>query len=80
LGDLSCLHRDLIVYDLIYNPPETRLLKGAKERGAQAMNGLDMLIYQALEALRLWVGKRPFPVGLVRRVRAHLTRELMQNM
>ena len=41
------LHKDIFVYDLIYNPPETKLLSLAKERGAKYSNGLGMLIYQA---------------------------------
>jgi shikimate dehydrogenase len=41
------LHKDIFVYDLIYNPAETKLLALAKERGAKCSNGLGMLIYQA---------------------------------
>lgn len=73
LGDLSCLHRDLIVYDLIYNPPETKLLEGAKGRAAQAINGLDMLIYQALGSLNVWLRwELAFSERLIEKVRAGL--------
>ena len=41
------LHKDLFVYDLIYNPPETKLLTLAKKMGARTSNGSGMLIYQA---------------------------------
>lgn len=45
----------LLVYDLIYNPPQTRLLMEAERRGARTLNGLDMLIYQAIESLKIWL-------------------------
>ena len=43
-----------IAFDLIYNPAETQFLKKAKENGAQIKNGLDMLIYQAEKAWKIW--------------------------
>jgi len=46
-----------IAYDLIYNPKVTKFLKLAKNKGAVVENGLWMLIYQALESLKLWIGK-----------------------
>jgi shikimate dehydrogenase len=46
-----------IVFDVVYNPPETPLLKSAKERGLSTASGLGMLVYQAAESFRLWTGK-----------------------
>lgn len=46
--------RDMLVYDLIYNPEETRLLKWAKAQGAKASNGLGMLYYQGVLAFQHW--------------------------
>ena len=43
-----------IAFDLIYNPTETQFLKKAKENGAQIKNGLDMLIFQAEKAWKIW--------------------------
>jgi shikimate dehydrogenase len=43
-----------IAFDLIYNPAETEFLKKAKEKGAQIKNGLDMLIFQAEKAWKIW--------------------------
>lgn len=43
-----------IAFDLIYNPAETQFLKKAKENGAQIKNGLDMLIFQAEKAWKIW--------------------------
>ncbi|MBZ4665929.1 shikimate dehydrogenase [Mahella sp.] len=45
-----------VVYDLIYNPGLTLLLKKAQAHGCMAVNGLDMLIWQAIEAIRIWFG------------------------
>lgn len=48
-----------IVYDLIYNPAKTLLLEEAEEKGAIIINGLDMLIEQAMEQLKIWVEACP---------------------
>lgn len=42
--------------DLVYNPLETELLKLAVKAGARPIGGLDMLVYQAAESLRFWMG------------------------
>jgi 3-dehydroquinate dehydratase / shikimate dehydrogenase len=46
-----------LVYDLIYNPLETQLLKDAKAAGAQTLGGMAMLLGQAAEQFRLWTGE-----------------------
>lgn len=48
-----------LVYDLIYNPLETKLLKEAREAGAATLNGLDMFLRQAAMQFELWIGKKP---------------------
>jgi len=45
---------DQMVYDLIYNPYPTRFLEMASSQGARTIGGLDMLILQGLESLKLW--------------------------
>jgi shikimate dehydrogenase len=50
------LHPGLMVYDLVYNPGETRLLKLARSKGARAVNGLRMLFYQGVLAFQHWAG------------------------
>lgn len=45
------------IFDLIYNPEETLLLKMAKTKGAKTINGFDMLCYQAEETWRIWNAK-----------------------
>ncbi|MDD5291798.1 MAG: shikimate dehydrogenase [Candidatus Omnitrophica bacterium] len=51
------LHKDLFVYDLIYNPPQTKLLKLAKKANAVTANGLGMLLYQGMLSFKIWTGK-----------------------
>ena len=48
------LHANLMVYDLVYNPAETPLLKLAKAKGAKTVNGLKMLFYQGVLAFQHW--------------------------
>jgi len=48
---------DQMVYDLVYNPHPTEFLKIAKDAGARTVDGLDMLILQGLESLKLWTGE-----------------------
>jgi len=55
--DAAMLPSSGVVFDLVYNPPETPLLKAARERGAKPVSGLGMLVYQAAESFRIWTGK-----------------------
>lgn len=55
---LDMLHKNLFVYDLIYNPVETKLLSLAKEAGAQTSNGLFMLLYQGMLSFEIWTGQK----------------------
>jgi len=48
-----------VVYDLIYNPPETALLAGARRMGARAVNGVKMLVHQGALSFELWTGLKP---------------------
>ena len=53
----------LLVYDLIYNPFETKLLKAAKKRGCRCSNGLGMLLHQGAKSFEIWTGvKAPVEV------------------
>ena len=45
------------VFDLVYNPTPTPLVAAAQARGAKAVGGLGMLVYQAAEQFKLWTGK-----------------------
>ena len=45
------------VFDMIYDPAETRFLKMAKERGAQVIPGIEMFVHQAARQFEIWTGK-----------------------
>ncbi|HEY8677659.1 MAG TPA: shikimate dehydrogenase [Candidatus Dormibacteraeota bacterium] len=53
------------VFDLVYHPPLTPLVRGARERGARAVNGLRMLLNQGLAAFEIWTGQ-PAPEPAMR--------------
>ncbi|MGI9953188.1 shikimate dehydrogenase [Moorellaceae bacterium AZ2] len=55
-----------LVYDVVYNPPETRLLEAARRRGCSVIPGLSMLLYQGAEAFTLWTG-REAPLEVMRK-------------
>jgi shikimate dehydrogenase len=48
---------DAFVYDLVYNPPDTLLVRQARAAGLRAVNGLGMLVEQGALALELWTGQ-----------------------
>lgn len=56
---LDALHRNLFVYDLVYNPIMTRLLIEARERGCTVLGGAKMLVYQGAAAFERWTGVWP---------------------
>ena len=45
------------MYDLVYEPRETPLLRAARSRGAAGVDGLPMLAFQAAEAFRCWTAE-----------------------
>jgi len=63
--DTLSFRADQVVYDLVYSPPQTRLLQKATADGAQAINGLGMLIWQGAIAFERWTGETP-PVAVMR--------------
>lgn len=65
ITDDSVFRKDLIAFDVIYNPEETLLLKKAKAAGCAVSNGLNMLLYQGAASFRLWTGQE-MPVDIIR--------------
>lgn len=66
------LHEDLFVFDIVYNPIKTKLLKDAEQIGCEILGGLDMLVYQGALGFEWWTGYKP-DVQLMRRaLKAHL--------
>ncbi len=59
--DLAALSPDSLLVDIVYNPPETATMRAARERGARALGGLGMLVFQAAAAFERWTGV-PAPI------------------
>ena len=59
------LHKGMTVFDMIYNPVRTELLRLAAERGAATVEGVEMFVRQGAMQFSLWTG-RPAPVDLMR--------------
>ncbi len=57
--DLSPAAPNAVVCDIVYHPLETSLLRRARERGLTAVDGLGMLLYQAVPGFEKWFGIRP---------------------
>jgi shikimate 5-dehydrogenase len=47
-----------LVYDLVYNPPETQLLADARAAGCETLGGLEMLVAQAARQFEWWTGHK----------------------
>jgi len=60
------LHGKLTVFDIVYDPIETRLLREAKAAGAKTVDGLSMLVYQGAASFEIWTGAKA-PVEVMRR-------------
>lgn len=56
---LKTLNPDAVVYDVIYNPKKTVLIRAAESLNLRTITGLDMLIFQAVAAQEIWFGKTP---------------------
>ncbi len=63
--DAGLLAPPLVVYDIVYSPPETALLKAASANGCDTLNGLSMLVHQAAIAFESWTGESA-PVDVMR--------------
>lgn len=59
LPDNYLFHSGGLVYDLVYNPPHTKLLQDAARAGCRTIGGLDMLVAQAQAQFEWWTGRRP---------------------
>ena len=74
--EMDLLPEGAIAYDLIYTPNPTQFLKLAEERGAIAIDGLEMLVQQGASALRIWLQQQDVPVDVMRQsLRQHLRLE-----
>ena len=63
--ETRAFHPAQVVYDLVYNPRQTRLLAHAQAHGAHAIGGIGMLVWQGAIAFEHWTGVRP-PIAVMR--------------
>ena len=61
------INPDIAVFDIVYNPLKTRLLKEAEERNCKIIPGVEMFVNQAVVQFQLWTGKEP-PVEIMKKV------------
>jgi shikimate dehydrogenase len=71
--DLAELGKDAVVADIVYTPLLTPLLAAARNRGRTTVDGLGMLLHQAVPGFELWFGVRP---EVTKELRAHVTASL----
>jgi shikimate dehydrogenase len=69
------IHPGQVVYDIIYNPEETRLMREARQRGCAVVGGLGMLVHQGMASFRLWTGTDPRPEVFYAGIRAQQASE-----
>jgi shikimate dehydrogenase len=53
---VEALRPELIVADVVFNPPDTWLVRTAAEHGCRTLDGLGMLVNQAMISFRIWTG------------------------
>ncbi|GET41800.1 shikimate dehydrogenase [Microseira wollei] len=71
--EMKLLPKGAIAYDLIYTPNPTQFLTLAQDRGAIAIDGLEMLVQQGASALKIWLQRQDVPVDVMRQsLRRHL--------
>jgi shikimate dehydrogenase len=54
----SWLREGMLIYDMVYNPSDTRLLVAARRRGCRTLGGLRMLVLQGAESFTVWTGRQ----------------------
>ena len=57
--DTATLRPETLVIDLVVNPPQTRLLRDAAQRGCPTLHGLSMLVKQCAANFKIWTGIAP---------------------
>jgi shikimate dehydrogenase len=59
LLSVDAVRPDLVLYDTVFNPLETLLMRQFKSKGAPAYGGLDMLVFQGARSFEIWTGIEP---------------------
>ena len=66
IADTDAVHPQLVLYDTVFNPLDTLLMRQFRSAGAPAFGGLDMLVYQGARSFAIWTGIEP-PVDVMKR-------------
>ncbi len=74
--DLKILPKTALVNDIVYNPLQTELLKSAAARGNTTIDGLGMLLHQAVPGFEAWFGKTP---KVTKALRKHVLNALVER-
>ncbi|MDF1557005.1 MAG: shikimate dehydrogenase [ANME-2 cluster archaeon] len=69
------MHSGQVIFDLVYNPLQTRLLEEAKKAGAITIDGVKMLVHQGARSFRIWTGVEPPPNVMERSVKDVLEKQ-----
>jgi shikimate dehydrogenase len=70
--NLDSLHKELVVADVVFNPPQTQLIREAAARGCTTVDGLGMFVSQAMIAFKQWTGVEPDPAVMREAVEEYL--------
>lgn len=62
--DFDSIQPKTLVSDVVFNPPETHLIREAKRRGCETLDGLEMLVGQGVIGVEYWTGKSPHAGGM----------------
>jgi shikimate dehydrogenase len=76
--DFSGASPDALVADVVFNPPETTLLRAARRHGLRTLDGLSMLVYQGVIGFELWTGRKA-PEQVMKRALAETLRVLSRS-
>ena len=57
--DSTFIDSNSVIFDMVYNPTKTQLIKIALDKNANIIEGLNMLVYQAIKSIELWTGISP---------------------
>ena len=76
---VECIKGNMVVFDTVYNPLETKLLKDAKEAGARTVNGAEMFIRQAMAQYKIFIGQPPEEDVIRETVHKHLADSILQE-
>ncbi|MEM2960942.1 MAG: shikimate dehydrogenase [Candidatus Bathyarchaeia archaeon] len=72
---LELLHSNLTVFDIVYEPLETRLLREARSVGAKTVDGLSMLIHQGAASFEIWTGVKA-PIEIMKKAALSKMKEI----